>query len=377
MNKVFTKIMLAAFTLVGLFVLSCSEKSPKPDAANTVNAYGVSVDKSSIGDKLNIFIYPDYLPQELVDKFQQTYGVTVVIDYFDNNDALLAKMQAGGAGQYDIVCPSDYAVTIMKNLNLLQKIDHANIPNLVNLDTKFHNLPYDMNNEYTIAYQWGTTGLGIRSDLTDVTGKDVDTWDIVFDPAKSLGAFTMLDDSRETIGTALKYLGYSLNTTNETELRAAEKLLLSQRKRVMAYAPSSPARDYLVSGDAVVVHNYSGDVFMGQEEAEGIIYVIPREGGVIWTDNLAIPAAAPHKLAAELFMNFILDPENGAALTNFTRYASPNKAALPFIEEDIKSNPGIYTKDPTVLERMEYVMDVGETAKLYDEIWTRVKAGGN
>ena len=234
MNKVLTKMVLATVIVMGLFIQSCSEKSPKPDAANTVNVYGVSVDKSSIGDKLNIFIYPDYLPQELVDKFQQTYGVTVVIDYFDNNDALLAKMQAGGAGQYDIVCPSDYAVTIMKNLNLLQKIDHANIPNLVNLDTKFHNLPYDMNNEYTVAYQWGTTGLGIRSDLVDVTGKNVDTWDIVFDPAKSLGAFTMLDDSRETIGTALKYLGYSLNTTSETELRAAEKLLLAQRKRVMA-----------------------------------------------------------------------------------------------------------------------------------------------
>ena len=116
---------------------------------------------------------------------------------------------------------------------------------------------------------------------------------------------------------------------------------------------------------------------MGQQEVPSIIYVIPREGGVIWTDNLAIPAKAPNKTAAELFINFILDPENGAKLTNFTRYASPNEAALPFIEPAIKNNPGIFTKDPALLDKLEYILDVGDAIKLYNEIWIRVKSAGN
>ena len=371
---------LKLLLIVGAIILGfwgCRDDSVENVKSAKISAYGVTVDRDKIGKQLNIFIYPDYLPKELVTKFENTYGIQVVVDYYDNNDALLAKLQAGGLGQYDLVCPSDYAVSILKNLNLLQKIDHTNIPNLKNLAPRFRNLPYDPLNEYAVPYQWGTTGLGIRSDLVDTAGVDLHTWDIVFKESAALGPFTMLDDSRETIGTALKYLGYSLNTTNPKELAEAEQLLLAQRKRVLAYAPSSPARDYLISGDAVVVHNYSGDVFMGQQEVPAIIYVIPREGGVIWTDNLAIPAKAPNKTAAELFINFILDPENGAALTNFTRYASPNEAALPFIEPAIKNNPGIFTKDPALLDKLEYIMDVGEAIKLYNEIWIRVKSAGN
>jgi spermidine/putrescine transport system substrate-binding protein len=170
----------------------------------------------------------------------------------------------------------------------------------------------------------------------DTAGIGLQTWDIVFKEFAELGAFTMLDDSREIIGTALKYLGYSLNTTDPKELAEAEQLLLVQRKRVLAYAPSSPARDYLISGDAVIAHNYSGDVFMAQQENPAIIDVIPRESGAIWTDNLAIPVKAFNKTAAEMFINFTLDPPKWSILTNYTRYASPNEAALPFIEPVIK-----------------------------------------
>lgn len=366
-----------ALAFLGIFCAGCQNQEDADHALpEVISAYNRQVARSKLSQKLHLFIYPDYLPAELLQKFKAEYGVEVVFDYYDNNDALLAKMQAGGAGQYDLLCPSDYAVTILLNLGLLEKIEHANIPNLKNLDPRFRHPPYDPDLTYGVPYQWGTTGLGIRSDLVDLRDRDIETWDIVFDPAKTLGPFTMLDDSRETIGAALKYLGYSLNTTNEQELQAAEQLLRQQRKRMLAYAPSSPARDYLVSGDAVVVHNYSGDVFMGQAEQPAIIYAIPREGGVIWTDNLVIPKNAPNRYAAEVFLNFILDAENGAMITNYTRYASPNQAALPYIDPEIKHNPGIYTRRPETLENLEYIRDVGPAARRYDEIWTRVKTGG-
>jgi spermidine/putrescine transport system substrate-binding protein len=214
----------------------------------------------------------------------------------------------------------------------------------------------------------------VRADLVKDTTRIIPSWKLVFDPTSGVGPFTMLDDPRETIGAALLYLGHSPNTTDEQELAEAEKLLMAQRPRLLTYAPFASARDLLASGDAVVAHNYSGDVLMVAEDVKGIRYLVPREGSIVWTDNLAIPKGAPDAKLATVFINFILDAQVGAQLSDFTHYASPNDAALPLVDADLRRDPTIYP-DSAVLAHMDFLRDVGEARASYDRIWTRLRAG--
>jgi spermidine/putrescine transport system substrate-binding protein len=287
---------------------------------------------------------------------------------------MIAKLQAGGTGQYDVAVASDYAVEVLARQQLVQPLDRANIPNFSNVDPRFLDPPYDPGNAHSLPYQWGTSGLGVRADRVPDTTRIVPSWSLVFDSARALGPFTMLNDPRETIGAALLYLGHSANSTDPAELAEAERLLVRQRDRVLTYAPFASARDLLGSGDATVAHNYSGDVRMVQDEVPGIRYLIPREGAVLWTDNLVVPAGAPHKRLAEVFINFILDAEVGARLSNFTFYATPNAASLPLVEEELLRDPSIYPES-ALLERLEFLRDVGPAREAYDRIWTRLRAG--
>jgi spermidine/putrescine transport system substrate-binding protein len=340
-----------------------------------IEAYGLSVPSAPLGSELNLFTWSDYIDPELVKEFETTYGVTLNIDYYDTNEAMIAKLGAGGTGQYDVVIASDYAVEVLGGQGLLETIDRTNVPNFVNLDPRFTGLPFDPSNIHSAAYQWGTTGLGVRTDLVEDPSRIVESWALVFDSAQAVGPFTMLADPRETIGAALLYLGHSANSTDSTELAEAEQLLTAQRSRVLTYAPFASGKDLLGSGDAVVSHNYSGDVRMLKDEVPGVTYLIPREGALVWTDNLAIPRDAPHKLLAEVFINFILDGDVGARLSDFTQYGSPNALSLPKIDPELLADRGVYP-DSSVLGRLEYLHDVGEARALYDRIWTRLRAGG-
>ncbi len=344
-------------------------------AKNIIAAYNISVDRSKLGISLNFYNFPNYLDPAIADKFEEVYGVKLILDYYDNNETMMAKLYAGGVGQYDLIVAPDFAASILWKKKMIDRLNHDNIPNLRNLKQEFRQLPFDPGNIFSVCYQWGTTGFGVRSDLLKNGMKDIDSWRVFFDPKYQLGPFTMLDDPRETIGAALKYLGYSVNSTNPKELKEAEKILVSQKSRLIAYTGTSTARDLLVSGDAVMVHNYSGDIYMAREELKTVEYVIPREGTVIWTDNIVIPVNAPHKYAAEVFINFLLDAQIGAQLTHYTHYASPNQASIPFINPELKNSPLIF---PTreMQKNMEFLKDIGEAAKLYDEIWARLKATG-
>jgi spermidine/putrescine transport system substrate-binding protein len=288
---------------------------------------------------------------------------------------MIAKLQAGGTGQYDLVVASDYAVEVLRAESLLSPLDHALLPNLGNLATRFRDAPFDPGNAYTAMYQWGTSGLGIRTDLVE-GGEPEASWRLVFDPAAQVGPFTMLNDPRETIGAALIYLGHSANSADPGELAEAERLLVAQRDRVLTYAPFASARDLLASGDAVVAHNFSGDILLVADEVPDVRYVIPSEGSVVWTDNLAVPAGAPNPRLAHAFINFILDAGVGARLSNWTRYASPNEAARADIDPELLADPAVYP-DSAVMARLEYLRDLGPARAEYDRIWTRLRTGAD
>jgi spermidine/putrescine transport system substrate-binding protein len=327
--------------------------------------------KQELAEELHVYNWSEYIDPEIYADFEQEFGVKVIEDTFASNEDLLAKLQAGATG-YDIIVPSDYMVAIMIELDLLAELNYDNIPNFKNIDDTFKDPPYDPGNKYSVPYQWGTTGIGYNADEFEDAP---DSWGYFFDPemaAPYAGKMSMLNDSRESIGAALKYLGYSLNTTDEAQLEEAKQLLIQQKEWVSTY-DSEGFEDLLAAGETLLAHGWSGDFFMAAEEAENVWYVIPEEGGVIWADNLAIPKTAPSQYTAEVFIDYLLRPEVGAKVSNYTWYASPNKAAEEFIDAEILEEPAIYPP-PEVMDRLEFIRDVGEATTIYDRIWTEIKA---
>jgi spermidine/putrescine-binding protein len=330
-------------------------------------------EEEGLAAELHVYNWSEYIDPQIYEDFEAEFGVHVVEDTFASNEELLAKLQAGAAG-YDIIVPSDYMVEIMIEEGLLAELNHENIPNIANIDPKFANPPYDPGMVHCVPYQWGTTGIGYNSDEFD---EPPDSWAYLFDPelaSQYAGRFTMLNDSREAIGAALKYLGYSLNSTSEEELMQARDLLIQQKQWVYSY-DSEQYEDLISADETVMAHGWSGDFFMAAVEDERIWYAIPQEGGVIWADNLCIPASAPSRYTAEVFINYLLRPEVGAVISNYTWYASPNAAAEAFIDPEILEEPAIYPP-PEVMDRLEWIEDVGDATPLYERIWTEVKAAG-
>ncbi len=329
--------------------------------------------EGKLAKELHLYNWSEYIEPEVLADFEEEFGVKVIEDTFANNEELLAKLQAG-AGGYDVIVPSDYMVEIMVEEGLLAELDHANLENIKNLDAKFAKPPYDPELIYCVPYLWGTTGIGYNADVFE---DPPDSWAYLFDPemaAEYSGQLTMLNDVREAMGAALKYLGYSLNSTNEEELAAARDLLIQQKQWVYAY-DAEQYEDLLSSDETVIAHGWSGDFFMVAEEDERIWYAIPQEGGTIWADNLCIPKGAPNQYTAEVFINYLLRPEVSAANSNFTWYASPNAGAADFIDAEVLEEPAIYPP-PEVMARLEWLEDVGEATPLYERMWTEVKAAG-
>ncbi|WP_457631217.1 polyamine ABC transporter substrate-binding protein [Oceanithermus sp.] len=320
--------------------------------------------------ELRIFNWSEYIPEEVLQEFEQRYDVRIIYDTFEAPEAMMAKLQGGGYREYDLVVPPDYYVAELARSGLIRPLDHSRIPNLTNLYPEFQNPDYDPDNAHSVPYQWGTTGIAYRQ--SEVPG-GVDSWAVFFDPEAYKGPFILLDEMRETIGAALKYLGYSLNDTDPAHLEEAGKLLIDAKKRSLGFADSVGARSRLLAGDAAVVHNYSGDIFAVQEEDDDIVYVIPKEGGTIWVDALAIPSQAPHPDLAYEFINFVLEPRVAATISNYNYYASPVQAAEPYLDAELLNNPAVYPT-PAVRARLEFIHDLGEATVLYDRIWTEVKA---
>jgi spermidine/putrescine transport system substrate-binding protein len=321
-------------------------------------------------NKLNLFIWSEYIDPEIVKDFEKKFDCKVTVDLYEDNESLLAKLEGGGKSLYDVVVPSDYVITAMIKRGLISKLNKANIPNLSNIDPTFANPPYDPGNEYTAPYQWGTVGIYLRKK----PGQTVEeSWSLVFDKSKQPGPFVLIDSMRENISAALKYSGQSVNTTDAEQLKKARDLLIEAKKRALGFDGGVGGKNKVLARQATMAIVYNGDAVRGMGEDAETYYFVPKEGGEIWMDNLAIPAAAPNRAMAEKFINFILDAEVGAKLSNFNQYATPNKAALAKINPDDLKNPAIYPT-PEIRAKLEFLHDLGDKTKLYDEIWTQIKA---
>ena len=335
--------------------------------AGTRKAYAAQVDRSKLSKDLNIYNWSDYVDESTIPNFEKEFGVKVNYDTYEDNEAMLAKLQSGATG-YDLVVPTGYMIEIMLKQGLLMPINHDHIPNIKGVSPALQNPPYDPGRKHTVPWQWGTTGFGYNSKKV---AAPVDSWKLLWDEQYK-GKITMLDDMRSSISVALKVQGYSINSTTEKELMDAKKLLMEQKPLLKAYI-SAPVKSLLISGEVWLSELWVGDVLMAKEENEDLAYCIPKEGCEIWDDNLAIPKSAPHKYTAEVFMNYALRPEVSAAVSNFVHYATPVEAAKKFINKEDLNNPGIYPSE-AVMKRLEYLVDVGEATRIYDQIWTELKA---
>ena len=356
-RRTFVKTM--AFASAAGFVAACG--SSKGSATPTA-----TTSKKAEPKVLNFYNWTDYIADNTIPNFQKETGIKVTYDNYSSNDELFAKLSAGSTG-YDIIVPTDATLVKMKHGNLVEPLDLSLIPNVVNLDPRFRTAAYDPGNKYAIPWQWGTTGIGF--DKTKVTGAVTD-WD-AFNLAAVKGKSSFLDEARDAFAMALFALKKDPNSIDTSDLDAAKSYLIDLKKKIKSI--TSDYQDPLKSGELLLAQAYSGDVFTIQADKPNIEYIIPTSGAFSWVDSMAIPKGAPHPGNAEKFMNYILEPKVGAALTNFVNYGSPNKAATPFIHKDILDNPLIYPSTAE-LAKLPFQKDIGDDELKYSDRWTAVKS---
>ncbi len=308
---------------------------------------------------LAFYNWSEYMDPELITAFEAQYDVDVVEDFYESNEAMLAQLQSGAV--YDVIVPSDYMVGIMIQEELLHPINETAVPNVANLAETFTELPYDPGPEYSVAYQFGTTGLGVNVSLV---GEDfTPSWALIFDPELTTtfpGGVSVLNDPREAMGAALKYLGYSLNDTDIEHLAAARDLIIEAKAGIATF-DSDQYDEALVNGEVAVSQGYSGNMIVGIGEAanpDDFQYVLPQEGATFWIDNLVVPTTADSPCTAFTFVNFLLDPENGAALSNWNYYGSPNQAAVDagLVEQEVVD----FYADTFTAPNLEIIQDTGD-----------------
>jgi spermidine/putrescine transport system substrate-binding protein len=329
---------------------------------------------SPIGDTLAIYNWAQYLSPDNKTLFSKLYSVpNLTEDNYPSNEDMLAKLQAGGAGQYDICCPTGYMIEIMVKGGLAEPIDLAKVPNAQYVDARFQNLPFDSGSApHYIAKDWGTTGFGYRSKyIAAKPASWADFWTLT--TGKYSGKVNVLDSAPEVIGAALKKNGFSYNSVDPTELNTALKDLIALKPHLASI--SSTYIPQMESGDFWMALGWNGDFssIKGNKGSEDTVYVIPSEGSEFWVDTWAIPKGAPHVDAAHAFINFILTPSVQAKETDYTYYASGESVASPCIDPAISGDPSIYPA-PDVIAKLEAAKDLGNGTKLRDAIWTKFKS---
>ena len=320
----------------------------------------------ALDKELHVYNWTNVLPDNVLKDFEAKFGVRIIYDNYFSNEELLAKIQTR-THDYDVIFPSDYMVDIMRKQNLLEKLDSQYIPNRTNIDPKFAGMFYDPNNEYSEAFQGSTVGIAVNLDMV----KDFKaSWEMLFDKNYK-SRISMLDDMRYGIIPALVKLGYDINTTNPSELEKVKNLMIEQKSLVKAYS-SDTYIDLIKSGEVWLACGYSIDILQIAHTNPKIQYVLPEEGSARAIESMCIPAGSKRKYTAEVFINYILTPEVHAKISNYSFATCPNKAAMAFINPDIKNNKSIYP-DSLVLSRLHFLRDVGNSTKLYDNCWNEIK----
>jgi spermidine/putrescine transport system substrate-binding protein len=321
------------------------------------------------GQALHVYNWTTYIAEDTISNFEELCGVNLIYDTFGGDDEMLEFLR-GGNTVYDLVVPSDTTVYALIAENLIQPLNFNNIPNFANVSADLKNPLYDSENVYTIPYQWGTVGIGYNR---SIVGKDITSW---LDMFTYSGNVAWLDHDRAMLGVALLILGYDPNTNNAAQVVEARQYLAANSANVRDIAEDD-GQDQLRAGTVDIVVEYNGDIFqvMSECECDDYAYAIPQEGALLWVDNLAIPVGAPNKALAEVFIDYILDQQVGADISNYTAYASPNQASIDagLINEEYLNNSAIYP-DAEAMQNLFSAVSNEELATLYGGDWEIIKS---
>lgn len=330
-----------------------------------------SDDKAGENGELVVYNWGEYIDPDVITMFEEETGIKVIYDEFETNEVMYPKIKSG-AVTYDLICPSDYMIQRMIEEDLLAEIDFNNVPNLVNIDETYmeQSTSFDPENKYSVPYCWGTVGILYNKTMVD---EPIESWSVLWDE-KYADNILMQDSVRDAIGITLKYLGYSLNSTDTNELEEVKELLIEQKPLVQAYVIDQ-VRDKMIGNEAAVGVIYSGEAIYTQRENPDLEYVIPKEGSNVWIDSWVIPKNSNNKENAEKFINFLCDPEIALMNFDYITYSTPNKAAKELIEDEDIKNSTIAFPDSSELANCETFEYLGEEADIiYNNLWKEVKS---
>jgi putrescine transport system substrate-binding protein len=365
---------------IALAVAACGKK----EGAQQAQQPGAAAQEEKV---LHVFNWSDYIAEDTVPNFEKQSGIKVTYDVFDSNDVLETRLLAGNSG-FDVVVPSASFLERQIKAGVFQKLDKSQLPNLKNMDADIMNRVglHDPNNEYSVPYLWGTTGIGYNEDKIKKILGDArpDSWNYIYDP-KLVAKFkdcglSLLDAPDEILKTVLAWMGRDPNSQKEEDLKAAEAKLMPIRPFVRKIH-SSQYIDDLANGDLCIAVGWSGDILQARDRAEEagqgvkIKYAIPKEGTIVWFDMLAIPADAKHPKNAHAFINYLMEPQVAANDSNFVNYANGNAASFPMVSDEVKKDPGIYPT-PEVKAKLFPSLAYGEDfQRLMNRMWTKFQTG--
>jgi len=330
------------------------------------------------GISINVYNWGEYISTGADEgtlnvnaEFTKLTGIKVNYTNFATNEELYAKIKGGGAS-YDIIIPSDYMISKMIKEGMIQKLDYSNIPNAGYIMPNFRNLAYDPDNAYSVPYTWGTVGIIYDTTMIDMDEEDID-WDILWDETY-LDQILMFDNPRDAFMIAQSLLGYSINTENEEELRECADKLKEQKHVVQAYVMDE-IFDKMGAGDALIAPYYAGDALTIMEENEDLNFVVPKSGTNLFVDAMCIPTSAKQKEAAEMYINFMCEPDIAFANIDYICYSTPHSAAFEMLDEETQNDPVSYPDQDFIAEKTTVFVNLSDEANLLmQNLWTEMKS---
>ena len=338
-------------------------------AGLSLAVFGTAAEAES--EKIVISNWDGYMPGDLLENFTKETGIATELALHATNEEIMGKLTASGGKGFDVVFVSSPFAEALAHLGLAAKLDHGKLPNLKNLYPEAAKLGYDEGNQHSVPYAWGTTGLCYRSDL--VAGEP-DSWNDLLKPKPELvGKVTMLATDRWLLGAGLKALGYSVNSTNDAEIKAARDLLIEAKKSLLAYDDTT-FYSKLVSGEASLVHAWDGWCNYGIADNDKIRFVIPKEGSDLWVDTMVVTSASEHKDAAQKFIDYVLRADTGKWVAENILYKVPNKAAMDALDPGLLTAYPNMAMTPASLLKLEALRDIGAAQKAYTRAVTEITA---
>ena len=372
--KKMVALTLALLMAASLFLSGCSVRKDTSDSENSGSSNG-----SSSGDRVvNVCSWGEYIDESLIDQFEEETGIKVNYQTAESNEVLYSQLSMGGV-DYDVIVPSDYMISQLIEEDMLAELNYDNIPNFEKIDDRFKNLSYDPENKYTVPYTWGTLGIIYN---TAKVQEPITSWSAMFDPQYA-GNVLLINNSRDALGIALLYLGYSVNTTDEAEIQEAYQLIADAVKNgVYQGKVMDEVFQKMEGGNAAIATYYAGDYLSMLENNEDLAYVVPEEGSNWFVDAMCVLKTSQHKEEAEAWINFMASTEANLRNMDYIWYASPNAEALetyPAYYEETYGEPldpalyEIMAPSQEVLDRCEaYLVLPAETRTLYNDLWTQL-----